>query len=110
MAHQLRPVYRALNKPLTLLWIDRRLFFCVVTVSAAVFNLFAAPLPGVVLFLILWGLARLATQADPQLLRILINANRFATRSDPAKWSATRLEKGKDGPSRSADEQLQGAR
>ena len=85
MAHQMRPVYRALNKPLTLLWIDRRLFFCIVTASAAVFNLFAAPLPGVVLFLVLWGLARIAMRADPQFLRILINANRFATRYDPGQ-------------------------
>ena len=94
MAHKLRPVYRALNKPLTLLGLDRRLFFCVVTVAAAVFNLFAALLPGVVLFIVLWCLARIAARADSQILRILINSNRFATRYDPAKWSGVELEKG----------------
>ena len=92
VAHQLRPVYKALNKPLTLLGLDRRLLFCIVTIASAVFNLFAALLPGIVLFVVLWCLARIAARTDPEILRILINSNRFAARYDSAKWSGTRLE------------------
>jgi type IV secretory pathway VirB3-like protein len=106
VGHQLRPVYKALDKPLTILFIDRRLFFCVVTVSAAVFDLFGKFIPGLVLFLALWCLARIISRSDPQMLRILINSGRFAVRYDPAKWSPTRLEKGNHGTDSPAEEQI----
>ena len=106
MAHQLRPVYKALNKPLTLLGIDRRLFFGVVTIAAAVFNLFGTFVPGLVLFAALWSLARIISRTDPQMLRILMNSSRFAVRYDPAKWSSTRLEKGNHGAGSPTDGQI----
>lgn len=79
-----RPVYRTLNKPMTLLGVERRLFFFIVVVSFLLFHLTAALVPAVVLFGVLWACARAATQTDPQILRILINSNRFGTRYDPA--------------------------
>ena len=79
-----RPVYRTLNKPMTLLGVERKLFFFILVVSFLLFHLTEALVPAVVLFGVLGAVARAATQADPQILRILINSNRFGTRYDPA--------------------------
>jgi len=103
MDHQINPVFRALNRPLLLLGIDRRLFFFLLTVSFAVFNLSGALAPTLALFAALACGTRLAARTDPQLLRILMNSTRFAARYDPAKWCPTRLEKGvEDGPAEDA--------
>lgn len=79
-----RPVFRVLNKPMTLLGVERRLFFFILVVSFVLFHLTEALVPAVVLFGVLWAFARAATQTDPQILRILINSNHFGTRYDPA--------------------------
>lgn len=79
-----RCVYRTLNKPMTLLGVERKLFFFILVVSFLLFHLTEALAPAVVLFGVLWACARAATQTDPQILRILINSNRFGTRYDPA--------------------------
>ena len=79
-----RPVYRTLNKPMTLLGVERKLFFFILVVSFLLFHLTEALVPALVLFGVLWAFARAATQTDPQILRILINSNRFGTRYDPA--------------------------
>jgi type IV secretory pathway TrbD component len=90
-----KPVYRSINKLLTILGVERRLFFFILTVSFALFHLSQALLPAVVLFFILWLLARTATQTDPQLLRAILNSSRFAARYDPAQWKPSRH--GKEG-------------
>lgn len=87
MGHAVRPVYRALSKPLTVLGVERRLFFAVLMLAVLMFNLFGEVLPALVVFAVLWLAARSATRTDPQILRIIINSNRFAARYDPAKWS-----------------------
>ena len=79
------PVYRALNKPLTVLGVERRLFFFVLTVSFSLFQISTALLPAVTLFCILVLAARVATKADPQILRVVLNSARFVPRYDPAK-------------------------
>jgi type IV secretory pathway TrbD component len=81
-----RPVYRSLSKTLTIMGVERRLFFGILLTCFAIFQLFEALLAAVLLFAVLWIFARAATQADPQLLRILLNSNRFAVRYDPALW------------------------
>ena len=65
-----------------------------IAVSFALFNFFGSLLIAVGLFFALLGSARVAAQADPQILRILLNSNRFAVRYDPAKWSPIEVEGG----------------
>lgn len=81
---QERPVYRALNKPMTILGVERKMFFSIVLVSFSLFHLSEALIPAVVLFLVLVAVARVITQSDPQSLRVVLNSHRFATRYDPA--------------------------
>lgn len=79
-----KPVFRSLNKPMTLLGVERRLFFFILVVSFSLFHLSSALLPALALFGVLWMFARAATQADPHLLRILLNSSKFVARYDPA--------------------------
>jgi type IV secretory pathway TrbD component len=79
-------VYRSLNKPLTILGAERKLFFLAMVMGAATFNFFGSLLGGLLMFLTLYLLARWATAKDPQLLRIILNASKFRCRYDPAKW------------------------
>lgn len=91
---QSRPVFRSLNKPMTLLGVERRLFFFILVVSFSLFHLSSALLPALALFGVLWVFARAATQADPQLLRILLNSSKFVARYDPALRGGGRGEHG----------------
>lgn len=78
-------VYKSINKPLTIWGVERRLFFLALIMGGATFNLFGSLLSGLVMFTALYLLARWATGADPQILRILLNSSRFKTQYDPAK-------------------------
>ena len=61
----MRPVVKALHRPLTLCGIDRRLFFLALMAGAATFNLFYSLLAGVLVAATLYTAALLATwQAD----------------------------------------------
>ena len=82
-----RPVFRALNKPMTLLGVERRLFFFILIVAFLLFQLSDTILPPAALFGVLMLGARGLTQADPQLMRILLNSTRFQARYDPALGS-----------------------
>ena len=88
-----RPVYRSLNKLLTIWGVERKLFFFILTVAFALFQLSNALLPAMVLFAVLWLCARAATRVDPQLLRIVLNSGRFCERYDPAKTELRRTER-----------------
>jgi type IV secretory pathway TrbD component len=79
------PVYRSLNKPLTIAGAERGLFFLALVIGAATFNLFGSLLSGILMFVVLYILARWATATDPQILRILLNSAKFKTHYDPAK-------------------------
>jgi len=80
-----RPVYKSINKPLTIWGAERRLFFLALVVGGATFNLFDSLISGVVMFMTLYLFARWATATDPQILRILLNSSKFKLRYDPAK-------------------------
>jgi type IV secretory pathway TrbD component len=80
-----RPVYRALHRPLTLLGVDRRLFFLALLVGAAAFNLFYSLLAGCLLFVAIYGFARWSTIHDPQMLQILLRAGQTRRRYDAAR-------------------------
>lgn len=92
-APTLHPVYRSLNKPLTIAGAERRLFFLALVIGGATFNLFGSLLSGVLMFLALYLLARWATVTDPQILRILLNSSKFKPRYDPAKRAGSAVER-----------------
>jgi type IV secretory pathway VirB3-like protein len=91
--HAINPVFKALNRPLLLLGVERKLFFFLLTTSFAFFNLSSTLAPAVALFVALWSGARLAQRLDPQFLRIVLNSRRWRARYDPAKWSPNRTER-----------------
>ena len=82
---RLNPVYKSMNKPLTILGAERRLFFMACVLGAATFNLFGSLMSGLLMFAALFLFARWATGADPQILRVLLNASKFKRRYDPLK-------------------------
>jgi type IV secretory pathway TrbD component len=86
------PVYKSLNKPLTIWGAERRLFFLALITGAAVFNFFGSFWSGLALFVLMLLLARRATTYDPQALRILLNSSRARTRYDPLRRAPIRLE------------------
>jgi len=83
------PVYRSINKPLLFLGVDRRLFFVVVCMGAAVFNLFNSLLGGLIILVALYLFAQWATKTDPKILAILLkpllNPEKFRPIQDPGK-------------------------
>jgi hypothetical protein len=87
---EFRPVYRALHRPLTILGVDRRLFFLALLVGAAAFNLFYSLLAGGLLFATLYLAGRWATLTDPHILGILLRSGRSGRRYDAAKRPTSR--------------------
>ena len=85
---EFHPVYRAVNRPLTIWGAERGLFFLALLMGAATFNFFRSLSGGLLMFALLYVLARAVSAKDPQLLRILLNSARFRRRYDPAKYDA----------------------
>jgi type IV secretory pathway TrbD component len=56
-------------------------------VGAGTFNLLGSLLGGVLMFLLLYFLARWATQTDPQILRFLLTAAGLRAQYDPMKFT-----------------------
>jgi type IV secretory pathway TrbD component len=86
-ARRLNPVYRSISRPLTILGAERKLFFFAMCVGAATFNLLGSLVGGVLMFLLLYFIARWATDSDPQILRFLLTSTKLRTQYDPAKFS-----------------------
>jgi type IV secretory pathway TrbD component len=82
------PVFRSLNRPLTILEAERKLFFFALVMGACVFNLFSSLLGAVGMFFALYCFARWATRTDPQILRLLLNSAKVCTQYDPMKFEA----------------------
>lgn len=80
-----RPVFKALHRPLTILGVDRRLFFLALMVGAATFNLFYSFVAGLLMCGGLYGFALWATWRDPAMLNILLASARARRRYDPGK-------------------------
>jgi type IV secretory pathway TrbD component len=89
MAQQRRMnrVHRSLSRPLTILGAERKLFFFAMCLGAGTFNLLGSLLGGLLMFLLLYVVARWATQTDPQVLRFLFRAATLRTQYDPMKFS-----------------------
>lgn len=79
--------HKAINKPLTILGAERKLFFVALIMGAAAFNLFGSLLGALLVFGSLFLMAQWATRTDPQILRILLNSGKFRREYDPAKYS-----------------------
>lgn len=80
-----RPVFKALHRPLTILGVERRLFFLALMVGAATFNLFYSFVAGLLMCGGLYGFALWATWFDPAMLNILLASSRARRRYDPGK-------------------------
>lgn len=88
MPHDFHPVYKSMNKPLTILGAERSLFFLALVMGGATFNLFGSLSGGIVMFVLLVLFGRWATLTDPQILRILLNSSKFRRQYDPMKRGA----------------------
>jgi len=86
-ARRINTVHRSLSRPLTILGAERKLFFFAMCVGAGTFNLLDSLLGGVLMFALLYVVARWATKTDPQILRFLLTAPKLRTQYDPAKFS-----------------------
>jgi len=82
---RINPVQRSLSRPLTILGAERKLFFFAMCLGAATFNLLNSLSGGVLIFLLLYLVARWATANDPQILKLLLRAAKFRKQYDPAK-------------------------
>ena len=83
---QPHPVFRSLNRPLTILGAERKLFFFALVLGACVFNLFSSLAGALAMFFALYVFARWATRTDPQILRFLLNSAKVRTQYDPMKF------------------------
>ena len=84
---RINKVHRSLSRPLTILGAERKLFFFAMCLGAAPFNLLGSLLGGLLMFFLLYCVARWATQTDPQILRFLLSAARLRREYDPVKFS-----------------------
>ena len=87
-ARRINPVYRSLSRPLTILGAERKLFFFAMCIGAATFNLLNSLSGGLLMFFLLYSIARWATKTDPQLLRLLLTTPKLKTHYDPIKISS----------------------
>src|SRR6266446_4723103 len=87
VSRRVNTVHRSLSRPLTILGAERRLFFFAMCLGAATFNLLGSLLGGILMFLLLYFVARWATKTDPQILRFLLTAAKLRNQYDPAKFS-----------------------
>jgi type IV secretory pathway TrbD component len=93
---RINKVHRSLTRPLTILGAERKLFFFAMCLGAAAFNLLGSLLGGLLLFLLLYGMARWATQTDPQILRFLLSAARLRREYDPMKFNPITIRRRSD--------------
>ena len=85
------PTFKTMNRPLTILGAERRLFFVALISGGAVFSLVHSLLGGILLFIVGVVIARIATKHDVEILRILFNSAKFRKRYDPMQWEPTEI-------------------
>ena len=84
-------VYKVMNRPLTILGAERRLFFVALLSGAGVFNLLHNLVGGILLFIVGLVAAQQATKYDAEILRVLLNSAKFKPRYEPMKWEPTQI-------------------
>ena len=85
-------VFKAMNRPLTILGAERRLFFVALISGGAIFTLMHSLLGGILLFVAGVIAAQRATRYDVEILRVLLNSAKFRSRYDPMKWQPIEIE------------------
>lgn len=88
---RLNRVHRSLSRPLTILGAERKLFFFAMCMGAATFNLLGSLAGGLLMFFLLYGVARWATKTDPQILRLLLRSAKWKKRYDPMKFHPVKV-------------------
>jgi type IV secretory pathway TrbD component len=91
---RLNRVHRSISRPLTILGAERKLFFFAMCLGAATFNLLNSLLGGVLIFFVLYFLARWATSTDPQILHLLLAAAKMRAHYDPMKLTHISIRRG----------------
>ena len=85
------PVFKTMNRPLTVLGAERRLFFVALISGGAIFSLLQSLRGGIGLFVVGVIIARIATKHDVEILRVLFNSSKFRRRYDPMKREPTEI-------------------
>ena len=82
------PVYKTMNKPLTIMGVERTLFATALFTGGGFQVLFSSFVGAIVIFAILLNLARIATRRDPRMLVFIVQAvsGRFRVEYDPCKY------------------------
>ena len=88
---RVNPVFKAMNRLLTVLGAERRLFFVALISGGAIFSLLHSLFDGIALFVVGVVIARRATKYDVEILRVLFNSAKFRRRYDPMKWQSTEI-------------------
>ena len=88
---RVNPVFKAMNRPLTVLGAERRLFFVALISGGSIFSLLHSLLGGIGLFIVGVIIARIATKHDVEILRVLFNSSKFRRRYDPMKSDTLQL-------------------
>src|SRR5215510_2090043 len=83
------PVYKTLNKLLTIMGVERTLFATALFTGGGFQVLFSSFLGAIVIFAILLSLARIATRRDPKMPVFIVQAmsGRFRAEYDPWKYA-----------------------
>jgi type IV secretory pathway TrbD component len=84
-------VFKAMNRPLTVMGAERRLFFVALITGGAIFSMLHSLIGGIGLFIVGVIIARIATKHDVEILRILFNSTKFRRRYDSMKWEPTEI-------------------
>ena len=79
--------YAALNRPLTILGVERRGFLLSATLGLAMWNAMNSLVTGGVVFAVGYGAGWLAGRRDPDMLAVLRVSTRYPARFDPGKWA-----------------------
>ena len=77
--------YPALNRPLTILGVERRGFLLSATLALAMWNAMNSLVTGSVVFAVGYGTGWLAGRKDPDMLGVLRAGTRYPARFDPVK-------------------------
>lgn len=85
-------VFKAMNRPLTVLGAERRLFFVALITGGAVFSLMHSLMGGILLFVAGLIVAQRATKYDVEILRVLLNSTKFRRRYDAMKWQPIQIQ------------------
>lgn len=87
------PVYKTLNKPLTIMGVERTLFATALFTGAGFQVLFSSFMGAIVIFAILLYFARAATSRDPKMLVFVIQAmtRTFRNEYDPCKYEPRQI-------------------